>query len=266
MWVNLASPELTHSDSGPRSLGYSGPNMSSDLLASLEYLSGLARVSLAEVLILFSQWIIEGSNIRGRQQHKLNLRRFFLLIGGTVSIEAPYMGRDIRVADRIFDKGAASYSATRIGNPQGSSDCTDVEVATSVDGGHIQNAQTVNAGPKGAEIDVREVLDGKEVMVDNRYIKANYPLLVRLSTSDTHNSLRNTIKLEKWKGWTGWVTVKLSLSVPFFPLQRPFPSKAFFLMRHSFPDLERWVSERIGVADKQKLLRGDWDVLRDVWD
>ncbi|GKB97782.1 hypothetical protein Tco_0983919 [Tanacetum coccineum] len=32
--------------------GYSGPNMSSDLLASPEYLSGLARVSLAEVFKL----------------------------------------------------------------------------------------------------------------------------------------------------------------------------------------------------------------------
>lgn len=47
--------------------------------------------------------------------------------------------------------------------------------------------------------------DGKEIMVDNRYLKANYPLLVMLSTSDTHSSLRDTIELEKWEGWADWV-------------------------------------------------------------
>ncbi|GJR70461.1 chromo domain protein LHP1-like protein [Tanacetum coccineum] len=57
--------------------------------------------------------------------------------------------------------------------------------------------------------DLRDILvtflvlrsDGKEVMVDNRYLKANYPLLVMLSTSDTHSSLRDTIDLDKWEGW-----------------------------------------------------------------
>ncbi|GJY99867.1 hypothetical protein Tco_0517297 [Tanacetum coccineum] len=43
--------------------------------------------------------------------------------------------------------------------------------------------------------------DGNEDMTDNRYLKANYPLLVRLSISDTYSSLRDTIKLEKWEGW-----------------------------------------------------------------
>ncbi|GKD85356.1 hypothetical protein Tco_1356510, partial [Tanacetum coccineum] len=76
----------------------------------------------------------------------------------TASIEAPYMGRDIRVADRIFDKGLWDFSVVSL---------------------------------------LLGWSNGKEVMVDNRYLKANYPLLVRLSTYDTHSSLRDTIKLEK---------------------------------------------------------------------
>ncbi|PWA64366.1 chromo domain protein LHP1 [Artemisia annua] len=61
--------------------------------------------------------------------------------------------------------------------------------------------------------DLRDILvtflvlrsDGKEIMVDNRYLKANYPLLVMLSTSDTHSSFQDTMELEKWEGWTGWL-------------------------------------------------------------
>ncbi|GJY30496.1 hypothetical protein Tco_0413991 [Tanacetum coccineum] len=110
----------------------------------------------------------------------VNQKRSGSYIGSlTASIEAPYMGHDIRVADRIFDKGLWDFSVVSL--------LLDVKVATSVDGVHIQNAHTVNADPKGLWL----LLDGKVVMVDNRYLKANYPLLVRLSTSDTHSSLRD---------------------------------------------------------------------------
>ncbi|GJU00253.1 hypothetical protein Tco_1110591 [Tanacetum coccineum] len=75
---------------------------------------------------------------------------------------------------------------------------------------HIAMMEAVNGGKDlNVSLDDKKRSDGKEVMVDNRYLKANYPLLVRLSTSDTHSSLRDTIKLEKWEGWAGWVTVKL---------------------------------------------------------
>nr|GEU72350.1 hypothetical protein [Tanacetum cinerariifolium] len=71
------------------------------------------------------------------------------------------MGRDIRVADRIFDKASYVPGFSSKWGKRTADDCTDVEVAMSIDGGHIQNAHTVNAGPKGAEMEVRKVSQKK---------------------------------------------------------------------------------------------------------
>ncbi|GJZ59365.1 ribonuclease H-like domain-containing protein, partial [Tanacetum coccineum] len=115
----------------------------------------------------------------------------------TASIEAPYMGRDIRVADRIFDKGQRRMCLDFLqsgGNKQLS--LSSILMSSK----YVLSLLRVLATHRDPVIVQMSRSDGKEVMVDNRYLKANYPLLVRLSTSDTHNSLRDTIKLEKWEG------------------------------------------------------------------
>ncbi|GJW34904.1 hypothetical protein Tco_0057824 [Tanacetum coccineum] len=184
------------------SLGYSGPNLSSDLLASLEYLSGLAHVSLTEVFKL----------------------PFFSGSSETASIEAPYMGHDIRVADRIFDKGLWDFSVVSL--------LLDVEVATLLDGRsvHLQKAHTVRRSQRS----INGGLDGKVVMVDNRYLKANYPLLV-FAKSDLGLELGV------------FSTVLLFATVL-------FPSKHTSMMRHSFPDLESKAAVSNAILEPQAIM------------